>query len=351
VEPLAGLVVWEFASAPAAAFAGRLVAELGASVRAFEMPGGSLASLPPLADGRSLLAEYLSQGKVIEPHPGGKLPNGFADVNVVLHDGSLPDAWVSAIKESSVPERGRVVIAVTPYGQTGPKAEWKGSELTLFQAGGEGFLMPSGLPFEMFPTRSPIGVGRYVAHYQGGLTAALTLVAALRTSRRQRSTEWIDISIQDAQLSLNYFTVARHVDGATENRANRAFKYGGVLRCSDGYVEILTLEQNQWDGLVRMMGEPEWSREPRFKDPIGRGRNGDAINAHLRKWAAERTVGDVVDAAVREGVPCGPYIEAGALVDVPQLRERGFFRGSPDARRPGAPWTISHAELRVGGRR
>lgn len=350
MAPLAGLLTWELAATPAAAFAGRLLADLGATVHSFDVGGDGTHTLPPFDRGRSLLHEYLAHGKEAVGRPDGPLPTDIDGAHIVLHDGSLPRTWAAAIEHRVIPDRGRVVASVTPYGQTGPKSTWLGSELTLFQAGGEGFLMPSGLPFELFPDRPPIGVGRYAAHYQGGLTVALALLAGLRVSRTRGATEWVDVSIQDAQLSLNYFTVARHVDGATEDRANRGFKYGGVLQCRDGYVEILTLEQNQWEGLVRMMGSPEWAAAERFKDPIGRGRNGNEINVHLRAWAAPRTMSEVVEAAVREGVPCGPYIDPGDLTDVPQLQARGFFAGPPAARRPGTPWIISRAEARVGGR-
>lgn len=348
--PLAGLVTWEFSAAPAAAFAGRLLSDLGAVVRVFDVGDRGTRGLPPFDGGRSLLHAYVSEGKAPAGCVEDEMPRGIESVHIVLHDGFLPAAWAEAIERTEIPERGRVVASVTPYGQTGPKSDWLGCELTLFQAGGEGFLMPSGLPFELFPDRPPIGVGRYVAHYQAGLTVALALIAGLRVSRRRRITEWVDVSIQDAQLSLNYFTVARHVDGAPEDRANRGFKYGGVLRCRDGYVEILTLEQSQWEGLVRMMDEPAWASEERFKDPIARGRHGHEINVHLRAWAASRTTSEVVDAAVREGVPCGSYVEPGDLTAIPQLQARGFFGGPPAELRPGSPWIVSRAEGGVAAR-
>lgn len=345
MRTLEGLRVWELSSTPAAAFAGSLLADLGADVDLLEGPGGhALRRLPPFVAGESTLFDYLCHGKRARSLVDG-LVGDLSEVNAVIHDGALPDDWRAALESLPPPSRGRVVAAVTPYGETGPKRHWQGSELSLYQAGGEGYLMPSGLAHEWFPDRSPIGVGRYVANYQAGLTVGLTLLAGLRVSRKARATEWIDISVQEAQLSLNYFTVARFVDGSVENRVNRAFKYGGVLPCRDGYVEILTLEENQWAGLVRMMGDPEWASAARFRDPLERAKNGDEVNTHLRAWAAERTTVEVVALAAANGAPCGPYVAPEDLADMPQIRARGFLHDVDGRPRPGVPWIIERTKV------
>ena len=44
--------------------------------------------------------------------------------------------------------------------------------------------------------------------------------------------------------------IQRLGDGSVEHRVERSFRFGGVIACADGYVELLTLEQRQWEGLV-----------------------------------------------------------------------------------------------------
>lgn len=342
--PLHGYRVWELSDTPAVAFAGRLLREMGARVEMIEPPGGCLLRrMPPMSDGGSALFDYLAAGKESRPIPTDEELAELADVHIVIHDRvDLPEAWERALREVALPTRGRVVVACTPYGQEGPKRDWQACELTLFQAGGEGFLMPSGLGYEQFPDRSPIGVGNYLGNYQGGLTAALTAVAGLSGSRRARACERADVSVQDAQLSLNYFTVSRFIEEVRENRANRAFSYGGVIGCTDGFVELVTLEQHQWLGLRRMMGDPEWARDPRFEDPIRRASHGEEINRHLREWASTRTAAEVTRLGVEFGVPCGPFLAPGDLQDDPQMQARGFFVESEngDGLYPGAPWKL-----------
>jgi len=60
------------------------------------------------------------------------------------------------------------------------------------------------------------------------------------------------------------------------------------LECSNGYVQVLTLEQRQWEGLVKLMNEPAWALDPALRDPLERGRRGAEINRHLREWRARK---------------------------------------------------------------
>lgn len=343
-RPLAHLRAWECADAPGVAFAGRLLALAGVRVEVFEPPGGSaLRRLPPFVGERSALFDHLTAGKTLRA--AGEADDAD-DVNLLLvgRDG-LPAASEEALAGAELPAAGRAVLTCTPYGTTGPKAGWQDSELTLFQAGGEGFLMPSGLSWEQFPDRPPVGAGRNVGSYQGGMTLALVALAALRLSRVTGATERAEVAIQEAQLSLNNLVVSRYVDGVLECRANRGFAYGGILPCRDGHVELVPIEQHQWDAVRAMLGSPAWADDERFQEGMSRGRLGAEINAHLRAWAAERTTEEVMVAAKEHDVPCGRFIAPEELPDSPQLAGRGFFAPAPDGMDyvdvvPGAPWAI-----------
>lgn len=343
--PLRHLRAWERSDRPAVAFAGRLLALAGARVEVIEPTGGSpLRREPPFVGERSALFDYLSAGKELVESPEDV--SGLADVNLVLTGSEgLPPAWEEALACAPLPDAGRAVLTCTPYGTSGPKASWADSELTLFQAGGEGFLMPSGLSFEEFPDRPPLGAGRHVGGYQGGMTLALVALSALRLSRASGATERAEVAIQEAQLSLNYLVVSRWVDGVLERRANRGFSYGGILRCRDGYVELVPIEQHQWEAVRSMLGRPAWADDERFADGMSRGRLGAEINAHLRAWAAERTTAEVMAAATEHDVPCGRFTAPEELPELPQIVQRGFFERPPEGidyvdRIPGSAWTV-----------
>lgn len=314
-------------------FAGRTLADMGATVVKLEDPpdGDSCRRYPPIADGfdpPSSLFAFAAAGT-----HSVLVGDGDADrrhralllneADVILHDQVTEAGWLADPVDGRV---GRLaVVAVTPYGQFGPKRDVVGTDLTLFQAGGEGYLMPSGLAHEERPDGPPILAGRYVPSYQAGMVAAVGTLVALRSSEVSGVPERVDISIQDAQLSLNHLVVDRWQDGVLERRSNRSFRYGGVLRCRDGYVQILTLEDHQWHGLRDMIGSPGWAFDPALDDQLERARSGGRINAALRAWAASRTRDDVVRSAKEHGVPAGAFLSPADLRSDEQLRARGFF--------------------------
>jgi crotonobetainyl-CoA:carnitine CoA-transferase CaiB-like acyl-CoA transferase len=341
--PLTGVRVWEISDAPACGFAGWVLAKFGAEVTMLEPQAGSqLRVQPPFVAGTSALFSYLGADKGTRPLMDVPDRDELAGVNIIIHDRlELPSGWEISIDSAPLPERGRTVVSVCPYGASGPKRDWAASELSLFQVGGEGYLMPSGLAFSQFPDRSPIGVGRYAGSYQGGLTTALVAMAGLRSSRCHMATEWVDVSVQDAQLSLNYFVFSRYVEGTLECRANRSFSYGGVVPCADGYVEVVPLEDRQWLGLREMLGDPEWAHADYFEDPLERASHGDEINRNLAVWAASRSVLEVVRLGVEHGVPVGPYVSPEDLPSDAQFRSRGFFVDQEGGGQfPGLPVTF-----------
>lgn len=344
MPPLDGFRAWLLAETPAAGFAGRLLVQLGASVDLLEPPGGSpLRTLPPLVAGKSTTFDYLAAGMNSRKLPKIPSTTELANLEILVHERTeLPPGWDDALAATPIPKQGRAIIACTPYGQKGPKSDWHGVELTLFQSAGEGYLQPSGLGYEEFPDRPPIGVGRYVGSYQAGTNAALAALAGVRSSRMAGNNEYVDVSIQDSQLSLNYLPVSRYIDGVFERRSNRGFSYGGIVRCADGYVEILPIEQHHWESLRELLGDPEWAQAPELEDTVERGHRGAEINAHLRAWAAEHSVTDVVARAAETGVPCGPYLSPQDLPKDQQFRFRNFFLENKDGKPiPGPAWQFA----------
>lgn len=327
--PLEGTTVVELGHEVATAYAGRLLATLGADVVIVEPPEGSpLRRRPPFLEGApevSAVFAYLSAGKQslvcdLDSDRGridfATLTAG-ADVLISdeldAPDGLAPDT---------------IHVSVRPFGSFGPKAGWHASELNLIHASGEGFLLPNGLSAELFPDRPPLKVHGYFAEMQGGVMAALAAVSCL-IARPAAGPQSADVAIQDAAVAVAAFGLQRFGDGSVEHRTTRSFKYGGVIECADGYVELLTLEERQWQGLVALMGSPDWALDERYADAVERGHDGDKINAHIRTWARSQHVGDLIARAQGFGVPMARYDSPAEVLTAPHGRSRGTFSHVP----------------------
>ena len=337
---LPNLRVLEIASLIPGPYCGKLLASLGAEVIKAEPPGSGDSSRRrgPFPDDvphpeRSGLFLYLNTGKqsiTLDLHnPAGRdlLRQLASRVDLVVHDYTPANAAAVGLDGESLLAANPdvIVTAVTPFGSSGPYADYRAGHLAAFHAGGEGWLLPNGLALDTFPDRPPVVAGGNMGDYQAGLTAAVGAVAAVyhRLSNPSVSGQTVDASAQEAQLSVGYMPIQRHEsEGITETRFSRYFRVGGALPASDGYVELLTLEPRQFEGLLNFMGNPDWATAEMFRDPAT---HGPELNRHLRDWFSQHTRAWLYAEGQAHGVPIAPYYTPAEVFQSPQQRERGFY--------------------------
>ena len=331
--PLTGTRVVEHAGGVAAAYAGRLLAAMGAEVVMVEPADGTaLRREPPFLDGDemwSALFAYLSAGKrsvvldLAAKEGRAELTALLDRADVFIDDTPLARRDALALGEDTLAAaHPRLVhLSVLPFGASGPKAGWAGEEINLIHASGEGYLLPNGLSVDMFPDRPPLKIAGHFAEMQGGVTAAFAALSAL-WAHGGRS---VDVSVQDANVAVGAFAIQRFGDGSIEHRHQRNFRYGGVVECADGFVELLTLEERQWTGLLELMGRPEWASAPGMDDAAERSARGAEINERIRAWASGERVADLVARAQRLGVPMAPYNTPADVLSGPHETARGLF--------------------------
>jgi crotonobetainyl-CoA:carnitine CoA-transferase CaiB-like acyl-CoA transferase len=356
--PLTGIRCIEIASSVAAAYAGRLLASMGAEVIMVEPPEGSpLRREPPFlgeASSESALFAYVAAGKQTivcdlgSERGRAELNDLLKGVNILIEDVHVDTRKSCGLDPELLSQQwpDLVHLSVLPFGSFGPKQSWVGSEINLVHSAGEGFLLPNGLSATLFPDRPPLKIAGHFASMQGGVAGALSALAALWSGVGQ----YVDVSVQDANLAVGAFTVQRYGDGSLEHRLTRSFRYGGVIACLDGYVELLTLEQRQWHALVELMGYPEWAMDAELEDGTARSVRGDFINTQIREWAKYQPVAELVAQAQRLGVPMARYNSPEQILDGEQEFARGLFANvrSSDGRAcrlQSAPFRFGNAPL------
>ena len=333
--PLSGCRVIERSRTVAAAYAGRLLAAMGAHVVMLEPGAGSpLRKAAPLLDdtGESALFAYLAVGKrslvcnLESATERAVLEQQLAGADIFIDDTPVRQRAVQGVEPQALAERfpKLVHVSVLPFGASGPKADWDGEEVNLLHAGGEGFLLPNGLSNELFPDRPPLKIYGHFSGYQGGCTAALSALTAWWAVPAVGG-QYVDVSVQDAVLSVGAFALQRLGDGSLEHRQTRRFRYGGVFEAQGGFVELLTLEDRQWSALVELLGSPAWTDDEGLRDPLERSRRGDEINGHIREWMARHPVEKIVRRAQELGVPAGKYRTPVEVIEGEHERSRGLF--------------------------
>ena len=156
---VAGLNIVQLGDGLAAAVCGRLFADIGAAVATFG------------ADRSTPLAEYLNHGK--PPAPADAL--AAADL-IIAEGGPAALAKCGHDLENLRQASPRAVIAlISPYGQTGPKADESASDLTLLYASGIAHLLTGQVDDLAEPPMRPVGEQ---SAFIGGIAAASAAMQA-----------------------------------------------------------------------------------------------------------------------------------------------------------------------------
>lgn len=341
VGALADLKVIECGSGIPAAYAAKLLADLGADVIKVEPPAGDAARRAGPFPGHTPDAEksglflYLNLNKLGTTldlaNPGGQklLRQLAADADVLVHDHHPTEVarlGLSYERLRRVDDR-LIVAAITPFGLTGPRSRFKGTDLTAWFTGSFGYDFPW---FVDDPDKEPPwkGGGR-AADYLAGVTATVGIMQALFSRFISGRGQLVDVSEQEAIAASQFEKNHRYNTGRPFSRAAAENPPGplvGVLPCKDGYCSISPRENHQWAYWVEAMGNPAWTKDPRFASRELREENWSLIEPLIAEWSKERSKDEVYRLAQEKHVPAFPVNTTDDLLVNPQLQHREFFR-------------------------
>ena len=338
MQGLEGVRVLELGSMVSAAYATKLIADLGADVIKIEDPEGDGARRRgPFLQGvpdpeKSGLFLYLNSNKrgvtlnLRQDEGKERLRRLIAWADILIHNYSPPLMTELGINYEAVCQiNSRLVMcSVTPFGLTGPYSNYKAYEINVAHSGGWGWLIPTA---SERPDLPPLKAFGHQSDFQGGLAAATASLAAYHRALETGEGEHIDLSVQEyiasfLEQNFIYYTYM----GQVATRLGKRLLYPwGIYECQDGLIFLVTVEEDQWKRLVDMMGNPEWGSWEIFKDGFVRGENQDVLQLYLDKWMKEWKVQDLFYAGQERRVCFSPVFSMAQLAEQEQLRTRNFF--------------------------
>ena len=114
--------------------------------------------------------------------------------------------------------------------------------------------------------------------------------------------------------------------GQVASRLGRRLIYPwGMYQCQDGLIFVVTVEQDQWERLVDLMGNPEWASWEIFKDPFVRAENWDVLKPYLDEWIQGWKVQDLFKAGQERRICFAPVLSMETMATQEQLKARNFF--------------------------
>ena len=266
-ELLQGLRVVQIGSGLAAAVCGRLFADLGADVGCID---------PDLS---TPLAFYLNHAKSIVPNDLATKHDAVAKADLIVCEGCPRELRALHYDSDSLRRlnAAAALVYISPFGQTGPKADDPATDLTLFFASGIARLLTGQVDDLAEAPIRPVGEQ---SAFIGGLAAAC---AGMHAALAAEPGAVIDVSIEEALATVgDHRAGARRADRKSRPRKRVADGNGAtvtILPARDGYAAISPREERQWASWLAVMGSPDWGKDPRFATKPDRVANWDALHA------------------------------------------------------------------------
>jgi crotonobetainyl-CoA:carnitine CoA-transferase CaiB-like acyl-CoA transferase len=328
--PLAGVRVLELAQIMAGPTCGMLLADMGADVVKVEkLPGGddSRGYSEPRINGVSapfLILNRNKRGIALDlKQPRGK--------DVLLRLARSADVLTENYRRGTLEKLGLgydvlarenpalIYCAVSGYGRTGPLADKGGFDLIA-----QGFAGLMSITGE--PGRAPVKPGNSVADINGGILAAVGILAAYIHRLKTGKGQVVETSLMEAALQQTYWHAAIFfATGKSPQPTGSAHVLTApyqAFRTKDGYINIGGANQANWERIADVLGHPEWKRDERFATNAARMRHVHELAAAMEAVLATRESAAWIDAFDAAGVPAGPVHSIGEALSHPQVLAR-----------------------------
>ncbi len=198
----------------------------------------------------------------------------------------------------------------------------------------------------------------YMGDAAGGVSGAFAVMLALRHRRRTGKGQLIELP--QAENFLPYlgetildYTMNGRIQGPLGNR-HRFMAPHGVYRCQgeDRWVTIAVGSDEEWRGLCRAMGDPEWCHESRFATGLGRWKQQELLDGYIASWTGERSGEETMGVLQAHGVAAGAVLDDRDIYQDPHMQAQEYFQElvHEDAGThsyPGLMWTAKNTPNRL----
>jgi crotonobetainyl-CoA:carnitine CoA-transferase CaiB-like acyl-CoA transferase len=356
--PLSDIRVVEFCQVAAGPFCGMLLADMGADVIKVESPDGDgLRQWPPITGGYSENFASLNRNKrsvVLDL----KRPEELAAARKLALSA---DALVENFRPGTLAKLGLgyealarekpaiVYCSISAYGQSGPRAQEGGFDLTVQAIGGV-------MSVTGEHGGAPVKCGVPISDFGAGLYAAFAIVSALRKVDREGVGDHIDVSMLGATLGMaalqtsEYFGTGRDpVKLGSAHPRNAPYQ---AFRAEDGYFAMAAGNDRLWRAVCKGMRRTDLADDPRFASTSLRARNQEALRELLEADFVRQPVGHWLGLFGEIGVPCTPINSYSQVLADPQVAHMGWVKpvglpGGAQTRTFASPIRMTHEDFCV----
>ena len=262
-----------------------------------------------------------------------------SDVIVENFSSRVLEKWGLGYEEQKKLNPGIIYCSMSGFGHSGRDRDfvtWGPTAQAL-----SGLTYMSGLPGE-----ESAGWGFSYMDHTGGFYGTIAIMMALLHRNKTGEGQHLDLSQVEAGIGLTGTSVLDY----TVN--NRPFRRDGMppgnrapereiaphnsypCRGEDRWCVIAVTNDDEWDSLVNILGNPAWANDERFATMASRFANQNDLDEFISQWTINLTPLEVFDILQNAGVPAGAVQTPMERAEIDlQLKHRGFIA------------EVEHAEL------
>jgi CoA:oxalate CoA-transferase len=215
-----------------------------------------------------------------------------------------------------------IMASISGFGQEGPHSARLAFDI-IAQAM-SGIMSVTG-----HPDNPPTKVGTSLGDLNAAVHAAFAIMAALWHREKSGVGQNVDISMQEAMVSVMEGAVVRWTVGkelmTPIGSHNTNESPMAAYRCKDGYIIIATVGNEHWHRFCRAVNKPEWVSDPGYATKGQRWEKKYILQKEIEKITTQYTVKEMGKMLDRERVANSPILNIQQVVDDPHLKARGYF--------------------------
>lgn len=200
----------------------------------------------------------------------------------------------------------------------------------------------------------PVGSNSPLPDHMASKYAVVAALAALDYRRRTGKGQFIDMAQTEVAASLvgEYYldyTFNKRITKPMGNRSPYAAPHGCyACKGADEWCAIAVFTDEEWQSFCNTIGNPAWTKDPKFADLLGRLKNTDELDKKVGEWTATLDAHVVMETLQAAGIAAGEVQRAPDTLADPQLKWDGAIVEldhpvSGKRLYPGVPFRMSGA--------
>lgn len=184
-----------------------------------------------------------------------------------------------------------------------------------------------------YPNGGPLRPGIAWGDPTSGIAAAFAILAAVHYRSVTGEGQYLEVSHLEASSNamdgLLDYAMNRRVQKRMGNRDNFMAPQGCYpCKGDDQWITITIADDSDWVCFGTALGNPQWSKDPRFVTVAGRRKHHDELDKLIGTSTRSYDRYEIADLLQRAGIAAAPLLHPGELLKDPHYVERGFFEES-----------------------